>query len=116
MSLFSPLRQAAVAFFKHDVALRREVGGVQIVLEERGPGGQRQRQPSRAELAKQKEKAEVALMLEQLGALLDDMPETRQTMRHLVFVEQALARRGSRPCTSCRWTCCSTPWPSSKAW
>jgi hypothetical protein len=40
MSLFSPLRQAAVAFFKHDVALRREPGGVQIVLEERGPGGQ----------------------------------------------------------------------------
>ena len=77
MSLFSPLRQAAVAFFKHDVALRREVGGVQLVLEERGPGGQRQRQPSRAELAKQKEKAEVELMLDQLGALLDDVPETR---------------------------------------
>jgi hypothetical protein len=94
MSLFSPLRQAAVAFFKHDVALRREVGGVQLVLEERGPGGQRQRQPSRAELAKQKEKAEVELMLDQLGALLDDVPETRQTMRHLVFVEQALVKKG----------------------
>lgn len=94
MSLFSPLRQAAVAFFKHDVALRREEGGVQIVLEERGPGGERQRLPSRAELARQKEKAEVALMLEQLANLLDDMPETRQTMRHLVFVEQALAKKG----------------------
>jgi hypothetical protein len=54
MSLFSPLRQAAVAFFKHDVALRREPGGVQIVLEERGPGGQRL--PSRAELARKQEK------------------------------------------------------------
>ncbi len=94
MSLFSPLRQAAVAFFKHDVALRREEGGVQIVLEERGPGGERQRLPSRAELARQKEKAEVALMLEQLANLLDDMPETRQTMRHLVFVEQALVKKG----------------------
>lgn len=92
MSLFSPLRQAAVAFFKHDVALRREEGGVQIVLEERGPGGARQ--PSRAELARQKEKAEVALMLEQVASLLDDMPETRQTMRHLVFVEQALVKKG----------------------
>ena len=92
MSLFSPLRQAAVAFFKHDVALRREEGGVQIVLEERGPGGQRP--PSRAELARKQEKLEVALMLEQLAGLLDDLPETRQTMRHLVFVEQALARKG----------------------
>lgn len=92
MSLFSPLRQAAVAFFKHDVALRREPGGVQIVLEERGPGGQRL--PSRAELARKQEKLEVALMLEQLDGLLSDMPETRQTMRHLVFVEQALAKKG----------------------
>lgn len=92
MSLFSPLRQAAVAFFKHDVALRREPGGVQIVLEERGPGGQRL--PSRAELARKQEKAEVALMLEQLDGLLSDMPETRQTMRHLVFVEQSLAKKG----------------------
>jgi hypothetical protein len=92
MSLFSPLRQAAVAFFKHDVALRREPGGVQIVLEERGPGGQRL--PSRAELARKQEKLEVALMLEQLDGLLSDMPETRQTMRHLVFVEQSLAKKG----------------------
>lgn len=92
MSLFSPLRQAAVAFFKHDVALRREEGGVQIVLEERGPAGQRQ--PSRAELARQKEKAELAVMREQLAQLLDDLPETRVTMRHLVFVEQALAKKG----------------------
>lgn len=92
MSLFSPLRQAAVAFFKHDVALRREEGGVQIVLEERGPEGQRL--PSRAELARQKEKAELAVMREQLAQLLDDLPETRETMRHLVFVEQALAKKG----------------------
>ena len=92
MSLFSPLRQAAVAFFKHDVALRREEGSVQLVLEERGPGGQRV--PTRAELAQKKEKAELALMLEQLAGLLDDMAETRQTMRHLVFVEQALTKKG----------------------
>lgn len=93
MSLFSPLRQAAVAFFKHDVALRREEGGVQIVLEERGPGG-KHHVPSRAELAQQKQKAELALMLEQLAGLLNDLPETRQTMRHLVFVEQALVKKG----------------------
>ncbi len=92
MSLFSPLRQVAVAFFKHDVALRREEGGVQIVLEERGPGGQRV--PSRAEQARKQQKLELALMLEQLAGLLNDMPETRQTMRHLVFVEQALVKKG----------------------
>jgi hypothetical protein len=94
MRFLDPLRQAAVAFFKHDLALRRDESGVQFVLEERnGRGG---RAPSRAELAGLKEREEVALMLAQLRELLDDLPETRQTMRHLVFLEQALGRKGLR--------------------
>lgn len=90
------LRHAAAAFFRHDLALRRGEGGVHIVLEERAPGGERKRTPSRTELATKKESAELALMQEQLRALLAEMPQARQTLRHLVFVEQALAKKGLR--------------------
>jgi hypothetical protein len=89
-------RQAASAFFRHDLALRRGERGVEVVLEERAPAGSRKRPPSRAELAQQKEAAEVALMLEQLQGLLAELPEARQTLRHLDFVEQALQKKGLR--------------------
>jgi hypothetical protein len=90
------LRHATAAFFRHDVALRRGEDGVHIVLQQRSPAGDRKHKPSRAELAQQKDSAELALMLEQLRALLAEMPQARQTLRHLVFVEQALARKGLR--------------------
>jgi hypothetical protein len=96
LRLFDPLRHAAVAFFKHDLAVRRDEGRVQLVLEERRDGHAVARPPSRAELISRKERAELALMLAQLRDLLDQLPETRQTMRHLVFVEQALAKKGLR--------------------
>lgn len=91
--LFTPLRRAAAAFFKHDLALRRVDTGVRIVFEPRGTSCQF---PSRAEIAAQKSLDEVALMRAQLAALLDELPETRQAMRHLVFVDSALARKGLR--------------------
>jgi hypothetical protein len=97
--LFRPLdslRQALAVFFKHDVALRRAVDGVHVVLEERSERDGKARVSSRAELAAQKEAQELALMRQQLAELLDEQPETRQTMRHLVFLEQALAKRGLR--------------------
>lgn len=90
------LRQATAAFFSHDLALRRGERGVQVVLEERAPAGGRKRPPSRADLAQQKGAAEMVLMLEQLQALLAELPEARQTLRHLVFVEQALQKKGLR--------------------
>ena len=86
------LRHAAAAFFRHDLALRRGEDGVHIVLAERPPAGDRKRAPSRAELALKKDSAELALMLQQLRALLAELPQARQTLRHLVFVEQALAK------------------------
>ena len=70
--------------------------GVHIVLAERPPAGDRKRAPSRAELALKKDSAELALMLQQLRALLAELPQARQTLRHLVFVEQALAKKGMR--------------------
>ena len=92
---FSTLRLALAAFFRHDLALRRAEDGVHIVLEERGDA-RKPKAPSRADLAARKEAQELALMREQLAALLDEQPETRPAMRHLVFVEQALAKKGLR--------------------
>ena len=98
--LFDPLRHAAAAFFKHDLALRRDDAGLQIVLEPKVDGAsQRKTKPkkgSREDLAKHKEHQELALVLEQLAALLAELPETRHTLRPLVFVEQALLKKGLR--------------------
>lgn len=96
LRLLDPLRNAASAFFRHDVALRREPDGVRIVLEERPADPARAKPTSRSQQAARKEQDELALMKTQLAALLDDMPETRQTMRHLVFVEHALHKKGLR--------------------
>lgn len=92
--LFQPLRAAAAAFFKHDLTLRRDGDAVRLALEQRdGPKSSRQ---SRAEAAVQRENEELALIRSELAALLNELPTTRQTMRHLVFVEQALAKKGLR--------------------
>ena len=96
--LFDPLRHAAAAFFKHDLALRRDDAGLQIVLEPKVEGAIRHKpkKGSREDLAKRKEKQELTLVLEQLEALLAELPETRQTLRPLVFVEQSLRKKGLR--------------------
>ena len=80
-SLFDPLRQAATAFFKHDLALRRDAGTreVKIVLEQRAP--KKGAKPTREELAQRREREELALMRAQLAELLDTMPETRAGWR-----------------------------------
>ena len=90
-----PLQDAAQTFFRHDLALRRDDGVVKIVLEQRvGRGGKRP--PTRAEEAARVGKKELELMIGQLAAVLDEMPDTRQTMRHLVFVQHALEKKGLR--------------------
>jgi hypothetical protein len=90
-SFVQSLRAASAAFFKHDVALKRADDGVRIVLKQR-PGDARA--PTREEIAVRREGQELALMQAQLAELLGELPETRHTMRHLVFVEQALAKKG----------------------
>lgn len=92
--LLQPLRAATAAFFKHDIAVRREGDAVKLVLEER-PASLDDRQ-MRVEAAARKDKEELMQMRTELAALLNELPETRQTMRHLVFVEQALAKKGLR--------------------
>ena len=93
--IFTSLRRAVATFFQHDLALRRAEGGVQIVLQER-PSVGRASPPSRAELAARNEQQALTVMQQQLAELLDDLPTTRHTLRHLAFVERALQRKGLR--------------------
>lgn len=90
-----PLRQAATAFFKHDVTLRRGDKGVKLVLEQKAPATPRAT-PQAEDPARRKAKEELALMREQLAALLSEVPETRRTLLALVAVEQALNKKGLR--------------------
>ena len=92
---FKPLKQIVDAIFRHDLALRRDAHGVRVVLSDRATGGVNGRL-SPAEEAAAKERLELALMRTQLAAVLDGLPETRNTMRHLVFVDQALGKKGLR--------------------
>jgi hypothetical protein len=92
--IVNPLRQAAAAFFKHDVALKREPEGLHIVLEAREPERKLSKRDAQAEAARKREKQELALVVDQLGALLAEYPEARSTLRHLVFVEGSVRKKG----------------------
>ena len=89
--LFDPLQRAAIAFFKHDVALRRTNGSVQIVLRQRGGPPPK---PTRRELALLKEEQDLALMQQQLADLLGGVPQARQGMPHLLVAQRALDKKG----------------------
>lgn len=93
-SWLSPVRQLASAFFRHDVSLKRERGGhLHVVLAERKPGPGVGK-PDRAESERRRRHEELMAVRTELAALLNELPETRTTMRHLVFVEQAIAKKG----------------------
>lgn len=95
----APVKNLAAAFFQHDVTLKREQGGhLHVVLEERkeAPGGGRAIKVDRAADEKRRRQEETMLVRTELAALLNELPETRLTMRHLVFVEQAIAKKGLR--------------------
>lgn len=94
-SWFKPLKQIVDAIFRHDLTLRRDARGVRVVLSDRRTQA-RNGQSSPAEAAAAKNREALELMRAQLSALLDELPETRITMRHLAFVEQALGKKGLR--------------------
>jgi len=96
LKILRPLRQAVAAFFSHDLSVQRGKAGMRLVLEERAPAPDRKRAPGRDGKPKPKEDAELSLMLEQLRALLAPFPDARRTLRALVFVEQALEKKGLR--------------------
>ena len=95
LSIFSPLKQAVLAFFKHDLALRRNEGRVRLVLEDRmaTPAA---RPLTRAEQQGQKEKQALQGAREELARVLDEDPRGRSNLRHLAFVEHALEKKGWR--------------------
>ena len=93
--LMQPLRRVAQAFFQSDVTLRRGEGGVRLMLAERC-ADPTARPPNRADLLAEKHKRELRLMLSQLADVLGEMPDNRDTLRHLVFVEHALTKKGLR--------------------
>jgi len=94
----SPVRQLASAFFQHDVTLRRAQGGqLHVVLAERSEDSRApkaERSGQRVERERRRRHEESMLVRTELAALLNELPETRTTMRHLVFVEQAIAKKG----------------------
>jgi hypothetical protein len=93
--LVHSVSHGVTAFFKHDLKLKRAEDGVRIVLQER-PAQAKARAPTRQEKVAQRDNHELELMRVELAALLNELPGTRDTMRHLVFVEQALAKKGLR--------------------
>jgi len=98
MSLFAPiaglLRRGFALIFRRHVTLRVAPGRVRVVLEDRAKLPAPEQPPTRGELAARRANQEFLLMQQQLAELLNDLPETRTTLRHLVFVEKALARKG----------------------
>ena len=96
--LLLPFKHAVVAFFRHDLALRRSRRGLEVVLRERTHKGLAKdaKGGSRADLRSAQEREELKQMLLELHTLLDEQPGSRHTMRHIVFVQQALQKRGLR--------------------
>lgn len=85
------LSAGVTAFFKHDVALQRADDGMRIVLQERVRPAQLS---PREEMAARRRQEDHQLMVRQLSDLLNELPSTRRTMRPLVMVEEAVAKKG----------------------
>ncbi len=90
-SLLKRVSKGVTAFFTHDVEIKRADDGVKLVLQPVAAG---HKEPTREQLAAKAAKQELALMRQQLAELLDELPETRQALRHLVFVEHAIGKHG----------------------
>ena len=90
-----PFRRAAVAFFSHDLALRRSREGLVVVLQARSPAA-KGLVGSREQARIDKENLELQLMLRELSDLLDQQPGSRQTLRHIEYLRQMLQKKGLR--------------------
>jgi hypothetical protein len=85
-----PFARAAHLFFRCHLEWQIK-GGVRLTLAERSAAS---RPPTPGERQAAREQAELALILRQLGELLDADSEIRHALRHLGFVEQGLQRQG----------------------
>ena len=94
---FTLIAQATKAFFRADVRLRRGDRGLEVVLDETPPPPARGRRGApRPDAAALKAQQELQAIQRSLTALLDELPENRTTLRHLAFIEHALAKKGLR--------------------
>lgn len=87
------LKSAFKAFFQQDLVLQRDAGRLHVALTDPGQPA-KPRPPSRAEKAAKKEAEDLVQARIDLTALLDEDPSLRSTMRHLAFIEHALAKKG----------------------
>lgn len=96
---FTLIGKATRAFFKADVRLRRGEHGLEVVLDEsqrprRATSGAKARKPAN-QIADPDRKTQDQMQAS-LARLLDELPENRTALRHLAFIEHALAKKGLR--------------------
>lgn len=99
---FQLITKAARAFFKADVRVRRGENGLEVVLDDpavTGAGGKpgaRGRGKAAVDPLKERDRQVLAQVQASLARLLDELPENRNTLRHLAFIEHALNKKGLR--------------------
>jgi hypothetical protein len=86
---FQPLARLAHLLFRTQLKLRLR-GGPKLEWVE--PEDARRPSPEMQRAAR--ERAELELMLRELRSLLDEDPDTRDSLRHLAYVEQAFQQQG----------------------
>jgi hypothetical protein len=92
----SKLTKGVRAFFRHDLALRRGEGGLRVVLEDPAAKRPAVRPPTKAEKAAARAEQDLQQARAELAQLLDQDAALRSKVRHLTFIEQALAKKGWR--------------------
>jgi hypothetical protein len=93
--ILKPIAQAATAFFRHDIALKRGAKGVAIVLEARSAQSRKLSRREQIQVDERRQaRAQLEVVLQQLQALFEESPGSRVTLRQLVFVEMALQKKG----------------------
>ena len=95
---FTLIAHGVRAFFKADLKVQRGERGIELVLAEPDAAAPapRKRGGKPLDAARLKEQQELQRILPSLAALLDELPDNRQALRQLAFVEHALGRKGLR--------------------
>jgi hypothetical protein len=97
---FTLVSKAVRAFFVSDLHVRRGDHGLEVVLDDplakAEPKPPKARSRAKPDPDADKRRRELRQMQQSLARLLDELPENRKTLRHLAFMEQALAKKGLR--------------------
>lgn len=97
---FTLVTKAVRAFFISDLRVRRGDRGLEVVLDnplpKADPAKVRVKTKAGRDPNAEKDRRELRQMQQSLALLLDELPENRETLRHLAFMEQALGKKGLR--------------------